>query len=138
MSLLGGSTMKQSIQQYLDENRQSHLEELFDFLSIPSISALPDHKEDVNQAANWVAEALKRIGMENVTVHPTNGHPVVYGDWLHAEGKPTVLIYGHYDVQPVDPLHLWDSPPFEAEIRDDKIYARAARDDKRQTFMHLM
>lgn len=129
--------MNENIRTHLKENRDLHLKELFEFLSIPSISALPDHKEDVNHTAEWVAEALRKIGMENVSIHPTNGHPVVYGDWLHAEGKPTVLIYGHYDVQPVDPLHLWDSPPFEAEIRDDKIYARGASDDKGQTFMHL-
>lgn len=129
--------MNENIRTHLKENRDLHLKELFELLSIPSISALPDHKEDVNHTAEWVAEALRKIGMENVSIHPTNGHPVVYGDWLHAEGKPTVLIYGHYDVQPVDPLHLWDSPPFEAEIRDDKIYARGASDDKGQTFMHL-
>jgi len=129
--------LNENIRTHLKENRDLHLKELFEFLSIPSISALPDHKEDVNHTAEWVAEALRKIGMENVSIHPTNGHPVVYGDWLHAEGKPTVLIYGHYDVQPVDPLHLWDSPPFEAEIRDDKIYARGASDDKGQTFMHL-
>ncbi|MCC3356359.1 dipeptidase [Bacillus sp. REN16] len=129
--------MNQNIQNYLTENKESHLQELFEFLKIPSISALPDHKGDVTQTAEWVAEALRKIGMENVSIHPTKGHPVVYGDWLHAEGKPTVLIYGHYDVQPVDPLHLWDSPPFEPEVRDDKIFARGASDDKGQTFMHV-
>ena len=129
--------MNPTIKNYLISNRDSNLNELFDLLSIPSISALPDHKEDVSHAANWVAEALEKIGMENVTVHPTNGHPVVYGEWLHLEGKPTVLIYGHYDVQPVDPLHLWDSPPFEPVIRDEKLYARGASDDKGQIFMHL-
>ncbi|MFS0863082.1 dipeptidase [Fredinandcohnia sp. 179-A 10B2 NHS] len=129
--------MNQNIQTYLKENRESHLQELFNLLSIPSISALPDHKEDVSRAANWVAESLQKIGMDNVSIHPTKGHPVVYGDWLHAEGKPTVLIYGHYDVQPVDPLHLWDSPPFEPEIRDEKLFARGASDDKGQTFMHI-
>ncbi|MFT4416258.1 dipeptidase [Fredinandcohnia humi] len=129
--------MNNKIKSYLQENREAHLHELFDLLAIPSISALPDHKEDVSKAANWVAESLKKIGMENVTIHPTKGHPVVYGDWLHAEGKPTVLIYGHYDVQPVDPLHLWDSPPFAPEIRDEKLYARGASDDKGQTFMHI-
>lgn len=129
--------MNPNIQNYLIENRESHLQELFDLLKIPSISALPDHKEDVKATAEWVAQGLRNIGMDNVSIHPTKGHPVVYGDWLHAEGQPTVLIYGHYDVQPVDPLHLWDSPPFEPEIRDDKIYARGASDDKGQTFMHL-
>lgn len=134
---MGGKILNENIQSYLKKNRNSQLKELFDFLSIPSISALPDHKEDVSRTANWVAEALKKIGMENVEIHATKGHPVVYGDWLHAEGKPTVLIYGHYDVQPVDPLDLWDSPPFEPEIRDEKIFARGASDDKGQTFMHL-
>ncbi len=129
--------MNQNIQNYLTENKESHLQELFEFLKISSISALPDHKEDVIRTAEWVAEALRKIGMENVSIHPTKGHPVVYGDWLHAEGKPTVLIYGHYDVQPVDPLNLWDSPPFEPEIREDKIFARGASDDKGQTFMHF-
>jgi acetylornithine deacetylase/succinyl-diaminopimelate desuccinylase-like protein len=127
----------QSIITYLTENREKHLAELKDFLAIPSISSLPEHKEDVQKAANWVATALEQIGMENIKVHPTKGHPVVYGEWLKAEGKPTVLIYAHYDVQPVDPLHLWDSPPFEADIRDEKLYARGASDDKGQGFMHV-
>lgn len=129
--------MDHKIENYLKENRENHLKELFDLLSIQSISALPNHKNDVKKAADWMAEALRKIGMENVAVHETKGHPVVYGDWLKADGKPTVLIYGHYDVQPVDPLHLWDSPPFEPEIRDEKIFARGASDDKGQTFMHL-
>ncbi len=131
------SLMSQSFEQYLKENRDSHLNELFDLLKIESISALPNHKEDVKKAADWIAESLTKIGMENVQVLETAGHPLVYGDWLKAEGKPTVLIYGHYDVQPVDPLHLWDSPPFEPEIRDKKLYARGASDDKGQTFMHI-
>lgn len=129
--------MEQAIITYLSGNREKHLSELKDLLAISSISALPDHKEDVQKAANWVADALSHIGMEKVEVYQTKGHPVVYGEWLKAEGKPTVLIYGHYDVQPVDPLHLWDSPPFEAEIRDEKLYARGASDDKGQAFMHV-
>lgn len=129
--------MDQKIITYLTENRDNHLTELKEWLAIPSISSLPEHKEDVQKAAKWVANALQEIGMEKVEVHQTKGHPVVYGEWLKAEGKPTVLIYGHYDVQPVDPLHLWDSPPFEAEIRDRKIYARGASDDKGQVFMHI-
>jgi acetylornithine deacetylase/succinyl-diaminopimelate desuccinylase-like protein len=127
----------QSIITYLSENREKHLAELKEFLAIPSISSLPEHKEDVQEAAKWVANSLTEIGMEKVEVHQTKGHPVVYGEWLKAEGKPTVLIYGHYDVQPVDPLHLWDSPPFEAEIRDNKLYARGASDDKGQSYMHV-
>jgi acetylornithine deacetylase/succinyl-diaminopimelate desuccinylase-like protein len=127
----------QSIITYLSENREKHLAELKEFLAIPSISSLPEHKEDVQEAAKWVAKSLMEIGMEKVEVHQTKGHPVVYGEWLKAEGKPTVLIYGHYDVQPVDPLHLWDSPPFEADIRDNKLYARGASDDKGQSYMHV-
>ncbi|WP_078543351.1 dipeptidase [Litchfieldia alkalitelluris] len=129
--------MELKIQEYLHQHREEHLKQLVELLAIPSISALPEHKGDVKKAADWMAAALTSIGMENVEVHDTKGHPIVYGDWLNAPGKPTVLIYGHYDVQPVDPLHLWDSPPFEAEIRDEKIYARGASDDKGQTFMHL-
>lgn len=129
--------MEQAVFTYLSENKEQHLAELKEFLAIPSISSLPEHKEDVQSAAKWVANALQEIGMENIEVYPTKGHPVVYGEFLKAEGKPTVLIYGHYDVQPVDPLHLWDSPPFEAEIRDEKLYARGASDDKGQVFMHF-
>lgn len=115
---------------YLDENQDRFLEELLDFLRIPSISALPEHAEDVQQAAEWVAERLKTAGVEGVRILPTGGHPVVYGEWLHAPGKPTVLIYGHFDVQPVDPIHLWSHPPFEPTIEDDCVYARGASDDK--------
>jgi acetylornithine deacetylase/succinyl-diaminopimelate desuccinylase-like protein len=129
--------MKQQIITYLSENREKHLGELKELLAIPSISSLPEHKAEVAQAAHWVANALKEVGMDNVEVYSTKGHPVVYGDWLKAVGKPTALIYGHYDVQPVDPLHLWDSPPFQAEIRDEKLYARGASDDKGQVFMHI-
>ncbi|HYK71694.1 MAG TPA: M20/M25/M40 family metallo-hydrolase, partial [Pseudoneobacillus sp.] len=129
--------MEQAIATYLSENREKHLSELKEFLAIPSISSLPEHKEDVQKAAQWVANSLSSIGMEKVEIHQTKGHPVVTGEWLKAEGKPTVLVYGHYDVQPVDPLHLWDSPPFEAEIRDEKLYARGSSDDKGQVFMHV-
>ncbi|WP_442593602.1 dipeptidase [Neobacillus sp. D3-1R] len=129
--------MEQAIVTYLSENREKHLNELKEFLAIPSISSLPEHKEDVQKAAQWMANSLTGIGMEKVEIHQTKGHPVVTGEWLKAEGSPTVLIYGHYDVQPVDPLHLWDSPPFEAEIRNEKIYARGSSDDKGQVFMHV-
>lgn len=129
--------MSNSIEQYLSNQRDHHLAELKELLKIPSISALPEHKEDVNRSAEWISDSLKKAGMENVQILPTKGYPVVYADWLKAEGKPTVLIYGHYDVQPVDPLHLWQTPPFEPDIRDNKIYARGASDDKGQTFMHI-
>jgi acetylornithine deacetylase/succinyl-diaminopimelate desuccinylase-like protein len=114
------------------QNYPRFLEELKSLLRIPSISTLPDHKEDCRKAADTLAAELKRIGMENVRLIETTGHPLVYADWLHAAGKPTVLIYGHYDVQPPDPLDEWLSPPFEPTIRDGNIYARGAVDDKGQ------
>lgn len=127
-----------TIPTYLSDHRKRHLEELMDLLAIPSVSALPAHHADTLRAAEWMANSLRQLGMENVSLYPTKGHPIVYGDWLQAgEDKPTVLIYGHYDVQPVDPLHLWDTPPFEPSIRDERIYARGASDDKGQTFMHI-
>jgi len=129
--------MSQLFIQYLTKHRDKHLEELFDFLRIPSISSLSEHAKDVRTAAEWVATSLTQAKLENVQVMETNGHPVVYGEWLHAEGKPTVLIYGHYDVQPVDPLHLWETQPFEPSIRHEKLYARGASDDKGQVFMHI-
>ncbi|MCU9614677.1 dipeptidase [Caldibacillus lycopersici] len=129
--------MGQAFQDYLQKNRENHLQQLVELLQIPSISALSEHKDDVRHAASWLANELQRIGIENVAVMETKGHPVVYGDWLHAEGKPTVLVYGHYDVQPVDPLNLWDTPPFEPTIKDEKIYARGSSDDKGQVFMHI-
>ncbi len=127
----------EQIDKYFSENREKHLQELNEFLRIPSISSLSEHKEDVQSAAKWLATKLQQLNMENVSVDQTEGHPVVYGEWLHAEGKPTVLFYGHYDVQPVDPLNLWDSPPFEPEIRDNKLFARGSSDDKGQVYMHL-
>lgn len=117
-------------QTYLDAHQPRFQEELLDFLRIPSISALPAHSADVQRAGEWVAARLQAAGVENVQILPTGGHPVVYGDWLHAPGKPTLLIYGHFDVQPVDPLHLWTNPPFEPTIDGDKIFARGASDDK--------
>ncbi len=127
----------QSLDAYFTENREKHLEELSEFLRIPSISSLSEHKEDIQSAAKWLADKLEKLNIENVSVDQTAGHPVVYGEWLHAEGKPTILFYGHYDVQPVDPLHLWESEPFNPVIRDNKLFARGASDDKGQVFMHL-
>ncbi|MDE0183053.1 MAG: dipeptidase [Caldilineaceae bacterium] len=115
---------------YLDGNQDRFLDELLDFLRIPSISALPERAEDVARAGQWVAQRLSSAGAENVEVLPTGGHPVVYGDWLHAEGKPTILVYGHFDVQPVDPVELWTHPPFEPTVVDGRVYARGASDDK--------
>ena len=117
-------------QNFIEEHREQYVKELSDFLRIPSISSLSEHADDVRQAGEWVAERLQKAGMEAVEVMPTGGHPVVCGQWLHAPGKPTVLIYGHFDVQPADPLELWTTPPFEPEVRDDRIYARGASDNK--------
>jgi acetylornithine deacetylase/succinyl-diaminopimelate desuccinylase-like protein len=122
---------------FINVNRERYLEELKAFLAIPSISALPQHADDVKRCANWCADEMRRIGMENVKLVDTPGNPVVYGDWLGAAGAPTMLFYGHYDVQPVDPLELWESPPFEATVRDGEIYARGSADDKGQVFMHF-
>ncbi|PKH11011.1 MULTISPECIES: dipeptidase [Planomicrobium] len=127
----------QQIERYFQERRGDHLEELESFLRIPSVSSLSEHKKDMLTAAEWLVKAFEKAGLENVKIDETGGHPLVYADWLHAEGKPTVLVYGHYDVQPVDPLHLWESPPFEPQVRDNKLYARGASDDKGQTFMHI-
>ena len=122
---------------YFAQHRDTHLQELNDFLRIPSISSLSEHKQDMQVAASWLAAAMKRINLENISIDETGGHPVVYADWLHAPGKPTILFYGHYDVQPVDPLNLWETPPFEPTVRDNKLFARGASDDKGQVFMHL-
>ena len=113
------------------------LEELKSLLRIPSISTLPEHKGDVRLAAESLARELERIGLEHVRVIETSGHPLVYADWLHAAGKPTCLTYGHYDVQPPDPLDEWVTPPFEPTERDGNLYARGAVDDKGQMYMHL-
>jgi acetylornithine deacetylase/succinyl-diaminopimelate desuccinylase-like protein len=113
------------------------LEELKSLLRIPSVSTLPEHKGDVRRAAETLAAELKRIGLEHVQVIETTGHPLVYGDWLHAAAKPTCLAYGHYDVQPPDPLDEWLSPPFEPTERDNNLYARGAVDDKGQMFTHV-
>ena len=122
---------------YARENQGRFLSELKDLLRIPSVSTLPEHKDDVRRAAEFVAEEMRCIGLENVQVISEGGHPLVYGDWLHAAGKPTVLCYGHYDVQPPDPLHEWTTPPFEPTVRNQNIYARGAVDDKGQMYMHL-
>ena len=122
---------------FINVNRERYLDELKALLAIPSISALPEHAGDVRRCAEWCAEEMRRDGLHNVRLIETPGNPVVYGDWLDAPGAPTILFYGHYDVQPVDPLNLWESPPFEATIRDGEIYARGSADDKGQVFMHL-
>lgn len=122
---------------YIESSRERFLDELLTFLRIPSVSTLPEHRDDVRRAADFVADHLRSAGIENVKVIETEGHPLVYGDWMHAPGKPTVLCYGHYDVQPPDPLDLWKSPPFEPVIRDGNLYARGSADDKGQMYIHI-
>ncbi len=129
--------MPATVDKFVAENQSRFLEELLALLRIPSISTLPEHKTDVARAAQYVADALTGAGMEHVEVIATAKHPLVYADWLHAPGKPTVLCYGHYDVQPPDPLELWQTPPFEPSIRNGNIYARGACDDKGQMYMHI-
>ncbi len=129
--------MSSAIDNFVQKEEPRFLDELLQFLRIPSISTLPEHKPDVARAAQFVADGLKAAGIENVEIIATSGHPLVYGDWLHAPGKPTVLCYGHYDVQPPDPLELWHTPPFEPSIRDGNIYARGSADDKGQMYMHI-
>jgi acetylornithine deacetylase/succinyl-diaminopimelate desuccinylase-like protein len=133
--MLGGPMMP--VIDFIHTNRDRYVDELTHYLAIPSISALPQHAGDVQRCAEWTADQMRRIGLEHVSLVETAGHPVAYGDWLHAPGAPTMLLYGHYDVQPVDPVNLWESPPFEATIRDGEIYARGAADDKGQVFMHF-
>lgn len=125
------------VQAYIAANRGRFRDELFEFLRIPSVSARSEHRGDVRAAAEWLAERMKEAGLE-VSLHDTPGHPVVLGEWRGAgEDAPTVLIYGHYDVQPAEPLELWTSPAFEPEERDGRIYARGAVDDKGQLYLHL-
>jgi acetylornithine deacetylase/succinyl-diaminopimelate desuccinylase-like protein len=133
--MLGGPMMP--VIDFIHTNRDRYVDELKHYLAIPSISALPQHAGDVQRCAEWTADQMRGIGLEHVSLVETAGHPVAYGDWLHAPGAPTMLLYGHYDVQPVDPVNLWESPPFEATIRDGEIYARGAADDKGQVFMHF-
>lgn len=123
--------------EYAHSQQSRFLEELLTLLRIPSISTLPEHAGDVRDAAEMLVKELGRIGMENARIIETDGHPLVYADWLHASDKPTCLCYGHYDVQPVEPLEEWLTPPFEPTIRNGNIYARGAVDDKGQMYMHL-
>jgi acetylornithine deacetylase/succinyl-diaminopimelate desuccinylase-like protein len=122
---------------YIESNEDRYIEELKEFLRIPSISTLPENTKDMHRCVDFIAEKLKQTGLNRVEIFQTEGHPLIYGEWLGAPGKPTVLIYGHYDVQPVDPIELWTSPPFEPTIKDGKIYARGATDDKGQMYMHI-
>ena len=127
-----------SVTEYLRTHRERHLEELFDFLRIPSVSAKSEHRDDTRRTAGWLAERMREAGLQTAEVVPTGGHPIVIGEWRGApEGAPTILVYGHYDVQPPEPLDEWLSQPFEPEIRDGKIFARGSVDDKGQVYLHL-
>ena len=126
-----------SFTDFADQQRLRFEDELFDFVRIPSISTLPEHKPDISRAAEFAKQQLAQAGLESVELIEGSGHPLVYGEWLGAEGKPTVLLYGHYDVQPVDPIDLWDSPPFEPTVRDGQVYGRGASDDKGQVLANI-
>jgi acetylornithine deacetylase/succinyl-diaminopimelate desuccinylase-like protein len=134
----GGLEGAVTASEYLAAHRPAAVEDLADFLRIPSISSLPDHRSDVERAAEWLAARLRRAGMEWVRVHPTPGHPVVTASAPYQPGRPTVLVYGHYDVQPVDPLSAWQTPPFEPSVRDGRLYGRGTSDDKGQLYMHIL
>lgn len=127
----------ENVNQYIDENRQRFLDELFELIRIPSVSAKPENKEDMIRTAEAFKESLLAAGADKAEVMGTSGQPVVFGEKIVNPELPTVLVYGHYDVQPAEPLDLWDSPPFEPEVRDGKIWARGADDDKGQLFMHV-
>lgn len=124
--------------EYLDLHHGRFIQELTEFLSIPSVSTAPEHSQDVRRCGEWLVNHLQTIGLTTVELHETPGHPIVYAEHCHAgPDKPTVLFYGHYDVQPVDPIELWTNPPFEPTYRDGKVFARGATDDKGQVFLHI-
>ena len=126
-----------AVESHVRQHRQRYLEQLSELLRIPSISTDPTRRDDVRRAAGWVQQRLLAAGCTKAEIHPTEGHPIVYGEWCGAPGKPTILVYGHYDVQPVDPIEQWQTPPFEPAIRDGRIYARGAADDKGQFVIHI-
>ncbi|HCV43593.1 MAG TPA: dipeptidase, partial [Bacteroidetes bacterium] len=136
-SLHCGATIMENVLSYVEQNKDRYLAELKELIAIPSVSTNKDDTRDIRRCAEWVANHMRTIGLNNVQIFPTPGHPVVYSEWLGAPGKPTVLLYGHYDVQPPEPLELWTSPPFEATIRGENLYARGSADDKGQVFIHL-
>lgn len=127
----------ETIIKYLNDNFDNYLSELKDYLKIPSISTLEENRDDIKACAEFVAGKLRSAGMSKVEILATENHPLVYGEWMSQPDAPTVLIYGHYDVQPVDPVDEWDTPPFEATLKDGKIYARGADDNKGQNFIHI-
>lgn len=130
-------TVHQNVLEHIESQKTKYLEELFELLRIPSISADSKYKSEVLRTAEWLQNHAKNLGFQNVQLLETEGFPIVYGEIIKDPSLPTVVIYGHYDVQPPDPLNLWTSPPFEPEIRDEKIYARGATDDKGQFFLHF-
>jgi acetylornithine deacetylase/succinyl-diaminopimelate desuccinylase-like protein len=125
------------MQQYIQQHKDRFLSELLELLRIPSVSADSKYKADVRLAAEFICEKLKSAGADLAEINETAGHPIVYGEKIIDKSLPTILVYGHYDVQPADPLNLWDSPPFEPVVKDEKIYARGACDDKGQVYMHI-
>ncbi len=127
----------EKILSFIDSNHERYLDELKDFIALPSVSSKNEHTADMQRTAEWLSNHMKSIGLENTQIVKTEGHPIVYADWLRAKGKPTVLLYGHYDVQPEEPLDQWKSPPYEATVRDGCLFARGAADDKGQVFIHL-
>lgn len=127
----------ESIRAHIDAQREAWLEEVNEFLRIPSVSTDPERADQVHAAAEWLSDKLRTAGCTEVEIWPTPGHPVVYGAWRGAEGAPTLLVYGHYDVQPEEPVELWDTPPFEPTVRDGKLFARGAADDKGQLYIHV-
>src|SRR5262249_14637751 len=124
------------VDSYIDGARERFVRELVDWVKIPSISSLPEHARDVVASAAHLVHALGPTRPDRALVLPTRGHPAVYAEWMHTPGKPTLLIYGHHDVQPVDPLDAWQSPPFEPEARGGDLYGRGTVDDKGQVFIH--
>src|SRR5437773_2323098 len=126
-----------TVESFLESTREQRLESYFELLRIPSVSTLPEHTPDMRRAAEWIAAEMRRIGLENVEMTTTRGHPIVYGDWLHARGAPTILVYCHYDVQPVDPIELWETAPFDPFVKDGRVVGRGSSDDKGQLHMHL-
>ena len=131
------ATLASDLARYLDDNDRRFHDELFDFLRIPSVSARSEYDADMQRTAQWVSDNLRAAGLAT-EIMPTPGHPVVLGEWRGAPaGAPTVLVYGHYDVQPAEPLELWTTPPFEPTMRDGRIYARGSVDDKGQLFVHI-
>jgi len=126
-----------NLAEFIESSRDQHLAELHDFLRIPTISAKSEHKQDIERGARWVSDHLRAAGFKSVEIVPTSLHPIVYAESLEAPGKPTILFYGHYDVQPPEPIELWTSPPFEPTVRNGNLFGRGTADDKGQVHIHL-